>query len=510
MSNDIPKILVVDDDHSFLQVMGTTFGKVFSMNLLDSTAKAKERNEFSYDLVLVDLVFEDEIEEKSTEETEFILDAGLGLIRFFKKHKPNIPIIAVTKYGGDQNLLKAIKAGADDFLRKEEFDPQEWISRIRKLIRLSKVSIPKNDEKRGAKFSKKPLQIQEKETDTKQSRPKEHEFIGNSPKILFIKEELIALSAEPEITVLLLGETGVGKEVAAKYLYKNGARRDQPFKAVNLSSYSETLLASTLFGHRKGAFTDAKEDSIGAFGEANGGVLFLDEIGEISETIQIKLLRFLEDKIITPVGGKEKFLDVQIVAATNKNLKAEVQTGKFRSDLFQRLNSFPIDIPPLRDRREDIKPIIKYYLEQKGEKLTSLENVVWQRLYQYHWPGNVRELVNLLQRLLLKKRIAKKDRVLEIFLPDEIRYPNTSDEILGSVQDTTRSVQKDKLALQTASQELRTIEDSLLKHGKKQLVCKELGLKNLDALRYKINRHYEDFPYIFDQFPTIRHKYKLN
>ena len=267
---------------------------------------------------------------------------------------PRIPIIVITNARQSSLAVESIKQGADDFIRKDEGSKEEW---KRLFDRYLSGSAAQNSPSTNVKLP---------------TKNKEYRFIGETPKIVQIKHFLEKLSENPDVTVLITGETGVGKEVAARYLHQIGVRRGKPFQAVHVSSMSPTLLESELFGHKKGAFTDARSDKKGAFERANGGILFLDEIGEINPELQIKLLRFLENKVITPVGGEEIQLDIQILAATNRNLKEEIDKGHFRADLYHRLNQFPIQIPPLRDRRPDIPLLIRHYLEKEGEFESSL------------------------------------------------------------------------------------------------------------------------------------------
>jgi len=210
--------------------------------------------------------------------------------------------------------------------------------------------------------------------------------------------------AKSDATVLIRGESGVGKELVAEIIHSSSQRKDKPFIKINCAAIPENLLESELFGYKKGAFTGAIIDKKGKFEEAEGGTIFLDEIGDMPLSLQAKLLRVLQSKEIEPIGGKPKKVDVRIIAATNKNLEEMVKKGSFREDLFYRLNVVPIVIPPLRERKEDIKPLVEYFLEKFNKKYgknISISKGAMRMLEIYHWPGNVRELENLIERLVL-------------------------------------------------------------------------------------------------------------
>ncbi len=470
MSKERPLVLLVEDEPEFSDFMRRTFGQWYRMvhaPTLQAAGKALRNGH--YQLLLLDLTF------GSGAQSDL---EGLQHIRRFKSYAPGMPLIVVTKDQKSSTVVKAMKNGADNYVRKDEFDVKGWKALFDQYL----------DQKAQVEKEEKPVSS------------KTRDFIGETEAILRIKQSLRKLSEIPDITVMLTGETGVGKEVAARYLHQFGKRKDKPFKAVNLSVITDSLLESTLFGHRKGAFTDAREDMKGAFEEADSGILFLDEIGEINPSIQVKLLRFLEDKKITPVGGKEIQLDVQIVVATNRNLKEEVEKGNFRSDLYYRLNQFAIHIPPLRKRRRDVELLLDHYLSVNGIPLSALEPATLEKLLAYHWPGNVRELVNLVKRLAVYQKMQGVDRIGVDLLPEEVRAHQVSgEEVATELSD---------LELETALTELNAIEKALREHRKKGDAARVLQL-NLDKLKYKIDKYYEMAPELFERFPTISQKYKL-
>lgn len=466
-----PNIHLVEDDARFRQLMVRSFGKDFRIVQAPSLKTAViALDNGHYDLVLMDLSFDDDE-----------LLEGLQHIKPFKKIIPDTPIIVVTKDQSSSTTVEAIKVGADDFLRKDEFHIQRWIKVFKKWIDQPPLAVDASAQKKTTRSS-----------DT-------HTFIGESPQIQQIKKYLVKLSSKPDYTVLLLGETGVGKEVAARYLHEQGVRSDKPFQAINLSAVSKTLMESSLFGHKKGAFTDAKSDQKGAFEKAHGGVLFLDEIGEIDMDIQIKLLRFLQDKTITPVGGKNIELDVQIVAATNRNLEKAIEERNFREDLYYRLSSFKVEIPPLRERPRDIKLLVDFYTQ----KFTGVPSILTPRteamLLNYHWPGNIRQLVNIMRTISVYREFDELEVIDVDRLPKEV-YTSHS----GSGETKGAMVKE-----QAAMIELNAIEEALQKHSRKTDAAKALDL-SLDQLKYRVDKHFQDSPNLLERYTTIVKKYNLS
>ena len=246
-------------------------------------------------------------------------------------------------------------------------------------------------------------------------------FIGDTPEIIEMKK-LVEKVALTDSTVLIQGESGTGKELVAKAIHHHSRRADKPFVTINCAALPETLLESELFGHTKGAFTGAIRDKEGLFFVADGGTFFLDEVGVISQAIQVKLLRVLEEKEITPVGSTKPIqVDVRLIAATNADLEQEVKLGNFRADLFYRLNVIPIHIPALRERKDDIKLLTFYFIKKYCEKLQikekSISNEAMNKLLSYSWPGNARELENTMERAIL---LAKDDEINIKDLPENI------------------------------------------------------------------------------------------
>lgn len=291
-------------------------------------------------------------------------------------------VVMMTAYGSVDTAVDAMKQGAADYIQKP-FPMDELVLLCRKLAEKQKLS----DLSEMLASDLKSLSYDQ--------------FIGNS-KAAKGMLEMLAKVAPTDTSVLLIGKSGTGKELAANIIHENSTRRDKPFIPVNCAALTETLLESELFGHEKGSFTGAVARKRGRFELADGGTIFLDEIGETSPGLQAKLLRVLEEKQFVRVGGVDNVkVDVRVVAATNRDLKKEISDGNFREDLFFRLNVFPVKIPPLAERKEDITALTEYFLNKKKYPHNSLSSEVLVQLKSYNWPGNVRELKNILERAMI-------------------------------------------------------------------------------------------------------------
>jgi two-component system response regulator HydG len=315
---------------------------------------------------------------------------GIEALKRIRKINTSVPIILMTAYGSIDSAVEALKSGAEDYLTKP-LDMDELIIKVKKALRYHQLEEENilYKERLGIRFDF--------------SR-----IIGTSPvmKELF---ETLSMVAPTEATILLLGESGTGKELVANAIHQNSPRRERPYVKVNCAALPETLLESELFGHEKGAFTGAIEKKKGRFELADGGTIFLDEIGEMSLPTQTKILRVLQEREFEPVGGTKTIkVDVRIIAATNKQLEQEVSRGKFREDLYYRINVVPIMIPPLRERREDIPLLAGHFLQIYSDKnkraIRGFEQGVMQAFMQHTWPGNVREIENIVERMVIMAR----------------------------------------------------------------------------------------------------------
>ncbi|MBI4766017.1 MAG: sigma-54-dependent Fis family transcriptional regulator [Deltaproteobacteria bacterium] len=371
----MPHILVIDDDSSvrdiledFLQLKG------FEVSVTDDGEKGISLiQERRFDLFLVDLVLPGM--------------NGMEVIKEVYSRQINIPAIIITGYGAIETAVEAIKLGAFDYITKP-FVLEELFLVVQRALDFSKL-------KQENLFLKRQLK----------QRYDFHGLIGSSPGMQKVYG-LIKKVCDTDATILIEGESGTGKELIAKTIHFNSLRAQHPFIPFNCAAIPKDLLESELFGHERGAFTGAFNTRIGRFERAHGGTILLDEIGELHPSFQVKLLRVLQEREFERVGGSKTIkVDVRILAATNKKLEEETKAGNFREDLFYRLNVIPLQIPPLRERREDIPLLAEYFLSYFSKK-RKRENIrmvpeVMQLFSQYPWPGNVRELENLIERVII-------------------------------------------------------------------------------------------------------------
>jgi DNA-binding NtrC family response regulator len=451
------RILVIDDEESmcnFMEIMlakeGYEVDTVLSGPEGVSLLKRK-----AYDLVLADL----NMPEMS----------GIDVLREVKALKQDQDLIVMTAYASVDSAIEAMKQGAVDYITKP-FKIDEIKLAIEKSINRKQL-ISENQKLRK--------QLQgDRSFDN---------FIGVSQAVVMLKK-LATRIASSDSTVLIRGESGTGKDLIAQAIHHHSSRGGGPFVTINCAALPETLLESELFGHTRGAFTGAIKDKDGLFRTADGGTLFLDEIGTTSTAIQVKLLRVLEDKKITALGDtKPVEVDVRLIAATNADLEEEVKTGRFRADLFYRLNVIPIHIPPLRERQEDIELLTRHFISVYCAKLKTpakdISEQAMSLLKAYHWPGNVRELENTVERAVLLNR----GSTLEVAdLPGKLRCP----EPVRLVAET-----------EPATPTLESIEKAYIHYvmsqtdGKKVDAAKILGI-DISTLYRKLHRYgMKDVPF---------------
>jgi DNA-binding NtrC family response regulator len=366
------RILIIDDEASIRESLETLLTlEGYSVETAPEGESGLDRiDRSSYDLVLLDLALPGK--------------NGLEVLHLIRERNPDLPVIMITAYGTVDNVVEAIRSGAQNFVQKP-WDNEKLLADIRSAI---------------ARYHAEEENIQLKRA--LKQRYNFENIVGKSDAMLRIFD-LVAQVAPSRSTVLIQGESGTGKELIAKALHANSPRRDKPFVPVNTGAMPSELLESTLFGHIKGAFTSAIATKKGLFEVANGGTLFLDEIATMGIDTQAKILRVLQDRRFMQLGGVQEIqVDVRIIAATNVDLRHAVREGKFREDLYYRLNVITIDLPPLRSRREDIPLLTLHFLkrfsEENGLPIRSLSSEAIRVLVDYDWPGNVRELENIIER----------------------------------------------------------------------------------------------------------------
>jgi nitrogen regulation protein NR(I) len=369
------RILLVEDDLSIAsalkQVLADEGHQVASEERGD-TGLARAQHD-SFDVVITDLKLPG-------------VD-GLTLVRELNRAKPRLPIILITAHGTTETAIEATKYGAYDYLLKP-FEITELLELVRKAVASSK--------------------LMSEPVEWGSANPEHDALVGNSRPMQAIYKEIGRIATKP-VNVLVRGETGTGKELIARAIYHHGDRANAPFVAINCAAIPENLLESELFGHERGAFTGAESRRIGRFEQADRGTIFLDEIGDLSPNTQVKLLRVLQERCLQRVGGKEMIpVDVRVIAATHRDLEQAMRERQFREDLYYRLSVVVIQLPPLRERAEDIPDLVRYFLRKHGRDFGVVEPSIVPEAMQFlqaqSWPGNVRELENVIRKGLLLGR----------------------------------------------------------------------------------------------------------
>ncbi len=370
------KILIVDDEafirENLERILADDGYRPFST---DSGEEAVRRvSEEEIDLVLLDL----NLGHRS----------GLDVLRELREVDPEVLVIIITGYGTVESAVEALKLGAYDYIKKP--------FKADAIHLIVKLALETQNLRREVRHLKREGSAQFGETD----------MIGSSPQLLQVFRQIQEVAKHEHATVLITGESGTGKELVARAIHQLSPRKERPFVEINCGSLPFNLLETELFGHERGAFTDAKNRKIGLIEESNGGTVFLDEIGEMDLNLQVKLLRVLEDRKIRRLGGVRNIdIDVRVIAATNRDLKQAIDAREFREDLYYRLNVFPIHMPPLRERREDIPQLLDHFLKRFSREfnkaIRDVSRPAIDLLMRYHWPGNVRELRNVVERICI-------------------------------------------------------------------------------------------------------------
>jgi DNA-binding NtrC family response regulator len=397
--------------------------------------------------------------------------SGIDLLKKIKESHNNLPIVMITAFGVVDAAVQALKLGAYDFIEKPiNFEKLEHV--IRNALEATR------------------LKSQVAETfESNKSRFGLGNIVGNSKAIVDVLHLIKRLAQAGASTLLVQGESGTGKDLVSRALHYESSRRDKPFFALNCAAIPETLIETELFGHEKGAFTDAKNMKKGVFEMADGGTVFLDEISEMHLNMQSKFLRVLEDQSFRRVGGvKDLSVDVQVVASTNRNLEVAVKEAKFREDLFYRLAVIPILIPPLRERKEDIPLLVEHFIRfynvrfRKNIKGVTPEGM--RLLLNYPWPGNVRELKNAIERAM----ILEDQGVIEVAqLPIRIADPGAGQSLPISAGDPLVRLPKEGAGLEQIEKQL--LQQALeMANGNKTKAAKLLRISR-DTLRYKVRKH---------------------
>jgi two-component system response regulator FlrC len=428
------QVMVVEDDSALRQALGDTLDVAGYETLTVSSGEEalSELHRFKPDIIVSDVHMNG-------------MD-GHDLLDNIQSKSPHIPFLLMTAFGNVNDAVKAMRSGAIDYVEKP-IDPEKLVALVSRYISMDFDSA--------------------------------HEPIAEDPRSqkLF---EMATKVAQSDTTVLLTGESGAGKEVVARYIHRYSPRVDGPFVAINCAAIPDNMLEATLFGHEKGAFTGALNSSAGKFEQSQGGTLLLDEISEMELGLQAKLLRVLQEREVERLGGKKTIeLDVRVIATSNRNLMKEVQEGRFREDLYYRLNVFPIQCLSLKERPLDIVPIAEYFLSRHGAttggNVPTLSKAAEQRLKSYSWPGNVRELENVVQRALI------------LHTGDFIELADLQLDVgLVTTESSTPSKSTAKLGEGVQNHEFQLILEALDKYrGNRTKVAESLGVSPR-TLRYKL------------------------
>jgi DNA-binding NtrC family response regulator len=448
-------VLLVDDNRSLLEGMAEALAQEEISVSLAETAKealdAFDKRDFA--VVVCDLKLPD--------------TSGLDVLKTLKERDAGIHVILITAHGSVDIAVEAMQAGAFDFVTKP-FPADEIVARVKKAL------------ERHALEDK--VTLLTTETAVLRQEIKDYfdpdAIVGESAALADIKKNIERLS-QSNVAVLILGETGTGKELIARAVHYKSKRNTGPFIRVNCAVLSETLLESELFGHEKGAFTDAVAHKAGLFELANKGTICLDEISELSVSAQAKLLRVLQEHEFERVGGTDVIsVDVRVVAATNRNLEQEVKNGGFREDLYYRLNVVPIELPPLRERKGDIPRLLQHFLErysrENHKRIEEFSGEAMKMIMEYDWPGNIRELENMVERGVV---LSESSRIEAALLPFSNDNQGASTNGAGTLVDKVAGYEK-----QLIEETLQACDNNTTK------AAKQLGISR-STLRYKIEKY---------------------
>jgi two-component system response regulator PilR (NtrC family) len=459
MPNGASKILVVDDELGMREILEFMLAREgYAVTCAETGRKALDLvGKETYDMLLCDIRLGD--------------ISGLDVLRACKQHSPGTVVIMISAYASTEIAVDAMNGGAYDYVPKP-FNKDELLETVSKALKLRTIE-------------------QEKESLEGELKQSLHfgMIVGNSPAMQHVYK-MIHQVAKARSNVLITGESGTGKELIARAIHKESDRRDQAFVAINCGGIPETLLESELFGHKKGSFTGANHDKRGLFQEAHKGTIFLDEIGDLGFPIQVKLLRAVQERSIRPVGGTEDVaVDIRIISATNKLLEKEVIEGRFREDLFYRLNVIEIKVPALRERKQDLRSLAQHFLEkysrEMGKEIAKFSSYALDMLQKYDFPGNIRELENLLERSVALS-------TTNIILPDSLalsvhkrRWIEGIKDRRFDLDDVPKGVSLDSI--------LEEIERAYLKraldcsNGSKSRAAELLGV-SFRSLRYRLEK----------------------
>lgn len=435
------RVLIIDDDQALCELLVEDLCRrghsVLSARRVDEARELLHQKEI--DVVLTDLNMPG--------------TSGIDFCAELQENRPDLPVVIMTAFGSLETAIAALRAGAYDFVTKP--------------VDLDMLSISLNRALQHRHLQEKVRLLKDQ---VRRQQP-DDELLGESPTLQQIKQQIVRI-ADIDTSVLISGESGTGKELVARALHRQSGRSDGPFVAINCAALPETLLESELFGHVRGAFTDAREGRKGLFLEANGGTLLLDEIGELPLALQPKLLRVLEDHKIRPLGSAQEVdCNVRVIAASHRDLSEAVAKGSFRNDLYYRLNVINLHLPPLRERGNDILLLALAFIHQLSQRLgksvSGLSQPAAACLLNYHWPGNVRELHNVIERALA---LSVHDLLTVEDMPEQVRYPDGEAPLPASLIDPGTILPLEEMERRYIRQVLEQLD------GNRTLAAKMLGV----------------------------------
>lgn len=410
-------ILIIEDDITFGMMLKTWLEKKgFMVSSVSTIARARKHiEENKIDLILSDLRLPDH--------------DGITLLEWMNEVGKTIPLIIMTGYADIQSAVQAIKLGAKDYIAKP-VNPQELLDKMSEALE-EEADLPKTASPK--------VESEKKKTNNKSAQPNGDSYLEGESDAAKQLYNYVSLVAPTNMSVLINGSSGTGKEYVAHRIHQLSKRCDQPFIAVDCGSIPKELAASEFFGHVKGSFTGALTDKTGAFVAANGGTIFLDEIGNLSYEVQIQLLRALQERKMRPVGSNQEIsVDIRLVSATNENLEQGIEKGTFREDLYHRINEFTLRMPDLKDRKEDILLFANFFLDlankELDKQLIGFDSKASQALINYHWPGNLRQMRNIVMRATL---LAQNNFITLSELGSEILEVPTSNSSIALKDETT-------------------------------------------------------------------------
>ncbi len=477
MEKPLPSILVIDDEVRAVETLARILDERFDVHTATDVATAREILAREWiQVVLCDQRMPD--------------ITGVEFCAEIRERWPEVIRIIVSGYTDSEDLINAINEGGIYQFITKPWHPDEVMLKLQNAVELFELN--RKNERLSIELNLQPKTLKEA-IEAQRAALKSHyswEGIVRSPDSCMNRVcEVVKQVAPFDVSVLITGESGTGKELCARALHYNSLRQNEPFVAENCGALPDELLESELFGHKRGAFTGAVEDHVGLFESANGGTVFLDEIGDISPAFQLKLLRVLQEREVRPLGSaRRRPIDVRVIAATNCDLEEAVRAGRFRQDLYYRLATFTIKLPPLRERLEDIPYLASYLLDEAmaelGKSVDGFTHEAIECLQSYHWPGNVRELQNEIKRML----VLAQDRRLgaDLISPHVLRaIPEEMRNDMKLVTSPVRGTLKSRIE----QLEARILKETLVRHRwNKTRAAEELGLSRV-GLRSKLERY---------------------